>query len=113
MKRFLISFDDGAMAHLSDAELQQASIDSRAVVADAKRAGAWIFGCGLAHQRATLVTIDGSVQDGPDPDVKVGVGGLTLIEVETREEAHWWAARIAASCRCAQEVREVLFDPES
>ena len=24
-----------------------------------------------------------------------------------------WAAKIAAGCRCAQEVREIMFDPES
>jgi len=24
-----------------------------------------------------------------------------------------WAAKIAESCRCAQEVREIMFDPES
>jgi hypothetical protein len=31
--------------------------------------------------------------------------------VPTREEALEWAARIAAACRCAQEVREIMFDP--
>jgi hypothetical protein len=31
----------------------------------------------------------------------------------TREEALDWAARIAKGCRCAQEVREIMFDPES
>lgn len=113
MKRFLISFDDGAMDHVRGAELDQASIDTRAVVADAKQAGVWIFGCGLAHQRATVVATDGSVSDGPDPDAKLGPGGLTIIEVETRDEAHEWAARIAAGCRCAQDVREILYDPES
>ena len=24
-----------------------------------------------------------------------------------------WAARIANGCRCTQEVREIMFDPES
>ena len=29
------------------------------------------------------------------------------------DEAEEWAARIAAACRCAQEVREIMDDPES
>jgi len=24
-----------------------------------------------------------------------------------------WAARFAAACQCAQEVREIMYDPES
>lgn len=32
------------------------------------------------------------------------VGGLTVIEVPSREEAHKWAAKWAAACRCDQEI---------
>ena len=31
----------------------------------------------------------------------------------SREDALVWAARIANACRCAQEVREIMFDAES
>jgi hypothetical protein len=43
----------------------------------------------------------------------VVVGGFSIIEVASREEALAWAGRIAEACRCAQEVREIMFDPES
>jgi hypothetical protein len=33
--------------------------------------------------------------------------------VASREEGLMWAARIADACRCAQEVREIMYDPES
>src|SRR5690554_5193810 len=49
MPRYLISFDDGAMDHVAD-DLEAASIESRAVVRDAKAAGVWIFGGGLERQ---------------------------------------------------------------
>jgi hypothetical protein len=29
----------------------------------------------------------------------------------TREAALEWAAKITAACRCAQELREFMFDP--
>lgn len=113
MKRFLISFDDGAMDSLSAEELEAASVDSHQVVREAKEAGVWIFGGGLQHQQASIVDTDGTVTDGPDPETKVAIGGFAVIEVASREEALTWAAKIAAGCRCAQEVREIMYDPES
>jgi hypothetical protein len=83
------------------------------VVREANAAGIWIFGCGLQRQQATIVGTDGSVTPGPKPEVKAVIGGFSIIEVATREEAIAWAARIAVGCRCAQEVREIMFDPES
>jgi hypothetical protein len=53
----------------------------------------------------------GTVTDGPYPETKEVIGGFAVVEVPTREEALEWAAKIAATCRCAQEVRELLFDP--
>ena len=41
------------------------------------------------------------------------VGGFSIIEVASREDALAWAAKLAESCRCAQEVREIGYDPES
>ncbi len=51
---------------------------------------------------------DRTVTDGP----QVTVGGLTVIEVSSRDEAHQWAAKWATACRCDQEVRELGFDPK-
>ena len=113
MTRFLISFDDGAMAHIPDADWVQVGEDSHAVVREAKAAGVWIWGGGLLRQQATIVETDGKATLGPFPETKAVVGGFSIIEVPTREEAVVWAARIAKSCRCAQEVREIMFDAES
>jgi transposase len=35
-----------------------------------------------------------------------------LVDAPSREEALAWAAKIAVACRCAQEVWELLPDPE-
>ncbi len=50
---------------------------------------------------------------GPLPEVKAAIGGFSIIEVPSRQEALAWAARIARSCRCAQEVREIVYNPQS
>jgi hypothetical protein len=83
------------------------------VVREAKAAGVWIFGGGVLRQQATIVATDGTASEGPVPETKAVVGGFSIIEVPSREQALAWAARIAGACRCPQEVREILFDPES
>lgn len=113
MPRYLISFDDGAMDHIPAGDWEAVGEASHAVVRDAKAAGVWIFGCGLQRQQATIVATDGNATLGPVPETKAVIGGFSIIEVATRDEALMWAARIAAGCRCAQEVREIMFDPES
>ncbi len=112
MKRYLISFDDGSMI-IPDEELAAVSEASRAVVREAKAAGVWIFGGGLLTQQASIVAVDGSVSDGPFPETKAVLGGFSIFEVASREEALRWASKLAAACRCAQEVREIMYDPES
>ena len=113
MPRYLISFDDGSMDHIADEDWPSVGEASHTVVREAKAAGVWIFGGGIQRQRSTIVATDGTITVGPVPEIKAVIGGFSIIEVSSREEALIWAARIAAGCRCAQEVREIMFDPES
>ena len=113
MPRYLISFDDGSMDHIPAEDWPTVGEASHAVVRDIKQAGAWIFGGGVVRQQASIVATDGSVADGPVPETKAVIGGFSIIEVASHEEALARAAKIAESCRCAQEVREIMYDPES
>jgi hypothetical protein len=81
------------------------------VVREAKTAGVWVFGGGVASQSASVVATDGTVTDGPHPETKAVIGGFSVVDVPTREVALEWAAKFAVACRCAQEVRELLPDP--
>ena len=112
MTRYLISFDDGAMDHIPDEEFPEVGRAAHEVMREAVNAGVWVFSGGLARQMASIVAADGMIMDGPYPETKEVVGGFAIVDVPTREEALKWAAKIAAACRCAQEVRELLPDPE-
>ncbi|MGE5827566.1 MAG: YciI family protein [Micromonosporaceae bacterium] len=112
MTRYLISFDAGAMDHILDEEMPAVGKDAHAVVQEAVNAGVWVFGGGLERQQASVVATDGTVTDGPYPETKEVIGGFAVVDVPSREEALVWAAKIAVACRCAQEVRELLPDPE-
>jgi len=109
MTRYLISFDDGAMT-FPEEELPDVAEAARAVVQGAMDAGVWVFAGGLhSLEDVSVVATDGTVTDGPED--KAYIGGLTIIDVPSREEAMDWAAKIAVACRCAQEVRQFLPDP--
>jgi len=111
MTQYLISFDDGAMTFPAE-DLPDVAKAAHEVVQEAKTAGVWVFGGGLERQRASIVATDGMVTDGPFPETKEVIGGFAVVDVPSREEALKWAAKIAVACRCAQEVRELLPDPE-
>ena len=110
MTRYLISFDDGAMT-FAEEELPDMAEASHRVVQEAKDAGVWVFGGGVVSQRASVVATDGTVAAGPYPETKAVIGGFSVVDVPSREEALGWAAKIAVACRCAQEVREIMPDP--
>ncbi len=110
MTRYLISFDDGTM-NIPEEEMPDVAEAAHKVVREAKNAGVWIFGGGLLSQRASIVATDGTVTAGPYPETKAVIGGFSVVDVPSREEALEWAAKIAVACRCAQEVREIMPDP--
>jgi hypothetical protein len=112
MPRYLISFDDGSMSFPAE-DLPQVSRDSHAVVAEAKAAGVWIFGGGIDGPEVNVVDTDGTVRRNPYPSDKPIIGGFSIIEVPSHEDALGWAAKMAVACRCAQDVREIMYDPES
>src|SRR5258705_12767629 len=74
MTRYLISFDDGAIA-FPEEELPAVGEAAHAVVRAAQEAGVWTFGGGGESQRASIVATDGTVTDGPYPETKAVIGG--------------------------------------
>jgi hypothetical protein len=109
MTQYLISFGAHAMDHIPDEDAPAVARAAHAAVQEAVNAGVYVSAGGLGNQPASIVATDGAVTDGPYPEA---IGGFTLVDVPSREEALQWAARIAVACRCAQEVREIGADPE-
>jgi hypothetical protein len=113
MPRYPISFDDGSLDHIPEEDLPSVGESAHTGFRDAKAAGISIFGGGIQRQRSSIVGVDNAATEGPMPETKAVVGGFSIIEVPTRDEAIARAARFAYACRCAQEVREIGFAPES
>lgn len=112
MTKYLISFPSEAMV-LTDDEFPIVVAESHAVIEEAKAAGVYVFGGGINEQvDPLLVSRDGTLSAEIYPDSRLK-GGFTILGLPTREEAIRWARKIAAACRCAQELREFMYDPAS
>jgi len=113
MTKYLISFPSSAMV-IPHGEFQAVADAARAVVADAKAAGVYVFAGGIHEGVAPVkVSADGSVAEGTYPETRRIEGGYTILALPSREAAVAWAAKMAAACRCDQELREFMDDPMS
>jgi hypothetical protein len=109
MAQYLISFPSDAMDQIPEEEMPAVAEAAHAVCREAISAGVYVLAGGLEDQPASIVATDGTVTDGPKPDF---ISGITIVDVPSREQALKWAAKVAAACRCPQEVRGIRFDPE-
>ena len=119
MARYLISFENGAMDHIPDGDWGEVGKAAHAVCQEAADAGVFVFGGGFLYDSTdgndvehATVGVDGMVIDGPFPESKELIGGVTIVDVPTREDAMFWAAKVAVACRCAQDVRKFMDDPD-
>ena len=112
MTKFLISFPASAMDVPAE-EMPAVSDAAHAVIREAKAAGVYVFGGGINGEVApAMVAADGSCTTETCQSTDFD-GGFCVLELPSRAVAVQWAARIAAACRCAQELREFYYDPES
>jgi hypothetical protein len=113
MTKYLISFPASAM-DVAAADMAAVGEAARAVIREAKDAGVYVFGGGINENVASLmVAPDGTFTHQNYPQTTQFDGGFCVLELPSREAGVHWAAKIATACRCAQELREFWYDPES
>jgi hypothetical protein len=112
MTKYLISFPSDAMVVTAE-ELPTVAAEAHAVIEEAKAAGVYVFGGGIDEEVSpVLVASDGTVSTDTYPGIDIK-GGLTVLELPDRAAAEAWARKIATACRCSQELREFMYDPQS
>jgi hypothetical protein len=113
MTKYLISFPASAM-NVASEDMATVGEASRSVIREAKGAGVYVFGGGIDSSIApVLVGPDGTTIKETYPQTKEFDGGFCVLDLPSREAAIQWAAKLAKACRCSQELREFMFDPES
>lgn len=80
---------------------------ARAVVAKMKESGVLIFAGGLEEEiELAFGSNDAGVIGGPITATGEFLGGLTIINVDSDEEAKMWGAKVGQACGWPQEIRK-------
>ncbi len=111
MAHYFISFNDGDMKFPVE-DFPAVAEASHAVMREAIDAGIWIYGGGFQGYSPRHVALTGEIVDGPIAQPNLWIGGFCVLDLPNDEEAMKWAHKIGVSCRCAQEVRRIMDDPE-
>ena len=109
MKQYLLSIYQPDGPPPPAAVLEKVMRDVRAVIDDAKTAGAWVFNGGLhPPSTATVVRLHDEeliTTDGPFAEGKEHIGGCLIIKAPDLDAALEWARRAARALTLPIEVR--------
>ena len=110
MTEYLIYFNQQWVGDHSEEWFRGRGPLAMAVVGEMKAAGVYVFAGGLEEETDRAFSADATsgtltFTDGPYVETKEFLGGLTVIDVPTEDEARMWAGKIAEACGWPQEVR--------
>lgn len=109
MAEYLIAFNGEWVPDYTEEEMAERSEAVKALRAEMKSAGVYVFLGGL-DTSAPVFSVDASsggpvFTDGPYAETKEHLGGFTIVDVVDEEAARIWAGKVAAACGWPQEVR--------
>ena len=109
MAEYLIAFNGEWVPDHTVEELREKSRAVRALIAEMKAAGVFIFTGGL-DDAGPVFSVDACsgtplFTDGPFIESKEHLGGFAVVDVADEEAARLWAGKIAVACGWPQEVR--------
>ena len=110
MTEYLIFFNQQWVGDHSEEWFSSRGPLARAVVDEMREAGVYVFAGGLEEEPERAFSADATsgellITDGPYVETKEFLGGLTVVEVPTEDEARMWAGKVAEACGWPQEVR--------
>lgn len=107
MAKYIIYFNQQWVGDHSSEWFQSRGPLARQVVSELKDAGALVFAGGLVEEIELAIGVDetGGIT-GPITSNGEFIGGLTIIEVDSDEEANNWGVKIAKACGWPQEIRK-------
>jgi hypothetical protein len=114
----LLIYDDPSVwQSMSEEESNAVMGEYFAYTQELRDAGAYVTGDALqpTETAKSIRVREGErlTTDGPFAETKEALGGYYLIEAETDEEAHDWAAKIPSARYGTIEVRPVVVFPET
>lgn len=107
MAQYIIYFNQQWVGEHSDEWFAGRGPLARQVIEDMKSAGVLVFGGGLEEEIDKAFSSDeAGMIAGPISKGGEYIGGLTIINVESDDEAKAWGAKIGQACGWPQEIRK-------
>src|ERR1051325_7800049 len=111
MALYLIAFNDEWVPELTMDEIRARGVAGRGVIAEATKAGVFVFSDGGLDASTAICSVEPSegepaFTDGPFVESKEHLGGFAVVDVDNDEDARYWAGRIAVAVGWPQEVHK-------
>lgn len=106
MAKYIIYFNQQWVGNHPEEWYESRGPLARQVVTEMKEAGVLIFAGGLVEEIELAVSADENGDIGGPVSEGEFVGGLTIIDVETDEDANMWGSKIGVACGWPQEIRK-------
>lgn len=107
MAKYIIYFNQQWVGDHSAEWFQGRGPLARAVVEEMKEAGILVFAGGLVEEiEEAFGSDDHGVIGGPITTDGEFLGGMTIVDVETDEQAKHWGSKIGIACGWPQEIRK-------
>ena len=107
MAQYIIYFNQQWVGDHSSEWFQSRGPLARAVVSEIKDAGALVFAGGLVEEIEEAFGFDEhGTSVGPITTDGEFIGGFTIVEASSDEDAKIWGSKIAVACGWPQEVRK-------
>ena len=78
---------------------------------EAKAAGVWIFGGGFHDYQPVVVSEDGHVSEGPLAESPVHLGGFSVIEVDSKEDAYFGPRKLPKAAGALRKFAKSWMTP--
>ena len=107
MSKYIIYFNQQWVGDHSSEWFQSRGPLARAVVSEMEAAGVLVFAGGLEEEIELAIGVaENGDLSGPITTGSEFIGGLTIIEVATEDEAKMWGAKVGQACGWPQEIRK-------
>ena len=106
MSKYLIYFNQQWVGDHSAEWFASRGVLARQVVADMKQSGVLVFAGGLEEEIEKAIGSDEAGNlSGPITQHGEFLGGMTIVDVASEDEARVWGSKIAIACGWPQEIR--------
>ena len=107
MSKYIIYFNQQWVGEHSSEWFRSRGPLSREVLTEMEQAGVLVFGGGLEEEIEKAFGVDDSGNlTSPITTHGEFIGGMTIIDVESDEQAKMWGSKVAKACGWPQEIRK-------